>query len=87
MGPLDLGDPRSRGAAGRVAARLFGAESSVLANRYEARSRIGSGGMGVVDEAFDRHLRRRVAIKRLHAETLGLKISGQLRARPEPWRR
>lgn len=72
MGPLDLGDPRSRGAAGRVAARLFGAESSVLANRYEVRSRIGSGGMGVVDEAFDRHLRRRVAIKRLHAETLGL---------------
>ncbi len=72
MGPLDWADPRSRAGfrAGAIAARLFEPDPSVLADRYEVRARIGSGGMGVVDEAFDRRLCRRVAIKRLHPGTV-----------------
>lgn len=44
--------------------RCFGdAEPVVIANRYELRERIGGGGFGVVYEAFDRDLRRKVAVK------------------------
>ncbi len=40
----------------------------VLAGKYELGRRIGEGGMGVVFEALDRKLDRKVAVKRLHAE-------------------
>lgn len=71
LGPLGLGDPRSQVGAGRIAARLFAPEPEVLGARYEIRARLGSGGMGVVDEGFDLELQRPVAIKRLHGCELG----------------
>ncbi|MCL4807591.1 MAG: serine/threonine protein kinase [Thermoanaerobaculia bacterium] len=41
------------------------------AARYELRDRIGGGGMGVVSSAFDRQLRREVAVKVLRPELAG----------------
>lgn len=41
----------------------FAAEPVVIADRYELLERIGRGGHGTVYEAFDRDLRRRVAVK------------------------
>src|SRR5262245_24484583 len=41
-----------------------------LADRYSLVSRIGEGGMGVVHEARDSRLDRRVAIKFLHADAI-----------------
>ncbi len=36
-----------------------------MSERYEIQGRLGRGGIGAVYQAFDRHLNRRVAIKRL----------------------
>ncbi|MFH5926808.1 serine/threonine-protein kinase [Roseomonas xinghualingensis] len=41
----------------------FGEDSLLLAGRYEIRDRIGRGSFGTVLEAFDRALRRLVAVK------------------------
>ena len=41
------------------------------AARYEIRDRLGSGGMGIVSSAFDRQLRREVAVKVLRTELQG----------------
>jgi hypothetical protein len=43
----------------------------VSAARYEIRDRLGAGGMGVVSSAFDRQLRREVAVKALRPELAG----------------
>jgi tRNA A-37 threonylcarbamoyl transferase component Bud32 len=45
--------------------------SGAPAGRYELRDRLGSGGMGIVSTAFDRQLRREVALKVLRPELLG----------------
>ena len=44
---------------------------AVLANRYEIRQQLGSGGMGVVYRAFDRELKEQIAIKTLQPGLLG----------------
>ncbi len=44
--------------------------ASAPASRYEIRDRLGAGGMGIVSTAFDRQLRREVAVKVLRPELL-----------------
>lgn len=60
--PLDL---RERLALAALERRMLGstAEPPVVAGRYELRDEIGAGGMGVVRRAYDRELRRVVAMK------------------------
>lgn len=62
-------------ARARVAASLFpsaasdeSARTPLVGDRYEVSRKIGSGGMGVVYEAFDPQLQRKVAVKVLHPD-------------------
>ncbi len=43
------------------------APSLVIDNRYELKNTLGEGGMGVVFEGWDRQLKRRTAVKRMHS--------------------
>jgi hypothetical protein len=45
-----------------------GGERNLVGGNYELRARLGEGGMGVVFEAHDRRLARRVAVKRMRPE-------------------
>ncbi len=55
-----------------VAERLFGRRQKVEVGRYLVESRLGRGGMGEVWAAFDPKLERRVALKLLRHERLGV---------------
>jgi len=45
-------------------------QPTIISNRYQIRSRIGEGGMGVVYRVFDRLARREVALKTINATPL-----------------
>lgn len=77
-------DPRSGrfGSRAAIAERLFGAATpgEMIAGRYQVRRRVGAGGMGVVDLAYDTALRRDVALKRLLPEVVATIGMDALRA-------
>jgi serine/threonine-protein kinase len=58
------------------------AVGSVLADRYELRAHLGTGGMGSVYRAFDRELDEEVALKVLHVD-LAVSGDGLVRFRRE----
>lgn len=55
-----------RAAQARLIARLEGAAVEVSSERYEFGAPLAAGGLGVVRRAYDRQLRRVVAVKQLH---------------------
>jgi tRNA A-37 threonylcarbamoyl transferase component Bud32 len=57
--------PEAVAAAGRPA---IAPTAVVLKGRFELRSKVGVGGMGIVFDGFDHSLGRRVAIKQMRAE-------------------
>jgi serine/threonine protein kinase len=64
-------DVEARRAKASIARGLFGGDEAgdpVMVGRYRIDTRRGAGGMGVVYEAWDPELERRIAVKLLHPE-------------------
>lgn len=58
-----------RRARSKIRAGVFGGTpKSTMVGRFEVRQRLGSGGMGIVYEAYDPQLERRLALKVLRAD-------------------
>src|SRR5947207_2924201 len=53
--------------------------SGTRIGRYVVRKRLGAGGMGIVYEAWDPDLGRRVALKLIHADKSGSKPEASAR--------
>ena len=67
FGPgVDSYSPRPFAPAFALKRALLTRMTDLLAGRYELRARISKGGMGTVWRAYDRRLRRDVAVKLLH---------------------
>ena len=62
------GAPAAAGARAAAPATTLRDEQNLVGGNYELRARLGEGGMGVVFEAFDRKLSRRVAVKKMRPE-------------------
>ena len=59
------------------ASTLKGPEGRILSGRFNVLRKVGEGGMGVVYEAFDEILERRVAIKEIKTGSLGAASDSQ----------
>jgi serine/threonine protein kinase/tetratricopeptide (TPR) repeat protein len=75
-------EPEDHSALAKVEAELFGRPQKPLTlSRYVLRQRLGAGGAGVVYEAYDPELDRKVAIKLLNTQRTNLAQVAEARVR------